>query len=217
MKDKVSELRKILNQQKQSNQTENFDPDQTISENVSEIKEVDGDVGHPISDTSDKSDVSEEKGFKEQLAQLQDKYNKAMEANKAQSNMYLAKAAEFENFKKRLQKEHDDFSQYANEKLITELLPIIDSLEQTLDHAPQKDDPFVAGVALIHKQVIQTLTKFGVEVILGEGETFDPHRQEAIGTEKNKEFDADKVIMVHRTGYILNGKVIRAALVTVSQ
>jgi molecular chaperone GrpE len=215
MKDKVSELRKILNQQKQSNQTETFDPDETITENVSEIK---GDrVGPRTSDETDPSDLSGENKLREQLVQLQDKYDKAMEANKAQSNMYLAKAAEFENFRKRLQKEHDEFSKYANEKLITELLPIIDSLEQTLDHAPQEDDPFVKGVALIYKQVIQTLTKFGVEIILGEGDDFDPHRQEAIGTENNKDFEADKVIKVHRTGYLLNGKVIRAALVTVNQ
>jgi len=151
------------------------------------------------------------------LTEWQNKYEEVVRANQMQKEMYLAKAAEFENFKKRLQKEHDEFAKYANEKLILELLPVIDSLEMTLSHVRGNDnDPIAEGVGMIHKNILQTLSKFGVREVRGEGQAFDPHVQEAIGTEENDALGPDKVVTVHRSGFVLNGKVVRAALVTVS-
>ncbi len=235
MKDKVSELKKILKQKKTveskkrqaRSQPKSFDPEETISDNQSEIKAVDmdsdeqgvmSDEGEVDSDEQGPGSAAagEEQGAGDE--ELQKKYDELLKANQIQKDMYLSKAAEFENYKKRLKKEHDDFSKFANEKLVLELLPIIDSVEMTLSHANEmEDDPFISGVKLIHKQFIKALNKFGVKEIRGEGKEFDPNLQEAIGTEKNDKLGSNKVVALHRTGYSLNGRVIRAAMVTVSE
>jgi molecular chaperone GrpE len=225
MSDKVSELRNILNKKKAA-EVEEFDPEVTLDDLESAVtfqeSEEEAEVEtQPKAKSKKKGATSKNKQtpeLEQQLQAMQKECEDLKAASKTQSDMYLAKAAEFENFKKRLTKEHDEFTKYANEKLVTDLLPVLDSLEMTLSHCDSKtDDPMITGVRLVHRQFVQALAKYGVEEIRGQGEAFDPHRQEAIGMEENTELEADKVAKVHRTGYILNGKVLRAAMVTVTK
>lgn len=209
MKDKVSELRKILNQKK------SLEEKQTHAQTAPEPEKHREPVTAPKKEESEKARPLLEDH--NELQELKKKCEELGNANELQKDMYLRKAAEFENYKKRLQKEHDELVKFANEKLLLEIFPIIDSLEITLSHLKDENDPVAAGVKLVLKQLLQSLEKFGVVQISGESGDFNPHLQEAVLAEESKEFVPGKVIRVQRKGYTLNGKVIRAALVTVSQ
>lgn len=202
MKDKVSELRDIL--KKQQNAAEQNEISSS-SEAYEEMPENTGSASAPESPTQAPED------------DWKTKYEEALKANATQKDMYLRKVAEFENFRKRLLKEQEEQAKFAGESIISAIIPILDSLEMTLSHAPQKtDDPLILGVRLILKQFLQTLEKLGVKEIAGEGESFDPNVQEAIGTEQKEGVPAGVVTKIHRKGYVLRDRLIRAAIVTVS-
>lgn len=209
MKDKVSELRKILNQKK------TLEEKQTHAQTAPESEKHREPFTVPKKEEPEKARPLLEDH--NELQELKKKCEELGKANELQKDIYLRKAAEFENYKKRLQKEHDELVKFANEKLLLEIFPIIDSLEITLSHLKDENDPVAAGVKLVLKQLLQSLEKFGVVQISGESGGFNPHLQEAVFTEESKEFVPGKVIRVQRKGYTLNGKVIRAALVTVSK
>jgi molecular chaperone GrpE len=210
MKDKVSELRNILNKKKTlESEMQNDLPN--VEENDPTTPEPGTACRAPTEDsTADRTNNA--------LATLQKKYDEVVQANATQRDLYLRQAAEFENFKKRLAKEQEDLVRYANEKILTELLPILDSLEMTLAHAdPQSNDPIISGVQLILKQFTTTLEKLGITEISGLGQLFDPHQQEAIGIVKVEGAQSGTITQIHRKGYALNGRVVRAAMVTVAE
>lgn len=209
MKDKVSELRKILNRKKSMDAKKHEEDPQDISE-IDDTTESDLPVMEEI-DNEATANISDE------IKKLTKKYDEIKKANETQKEMYLRKVADFDNFKKRMEKEHGELVKYANEKVLEDLFPVIDSLEMTLAHVEDEDDPIAKGVNLILKQFLRMLEKHGVKQIAGEGEEFDPNLQEAIGTEKSKDVKSGHVVKVHRKGYTLNGKLIRAAMVTVAE
>ncbi|MBF0105651.1 MAG: nucleotide exchange factor GrpE [Deltaproteobacteria bacterium] len=241
MKDKVSELRQILNKKKIIEEKKQMHNPQIKNNEMPDDTTPWPTQGlHPSKDAAVSQDESDFPPNQPPQAELPDQRdtaentqtpatadNKANElalqieelkkANQLQKDMYLRKVADFDNFKKRLSKEHEEFSKYANEKLITELLPVIDSLEISLSHVTNKDDPIASGVALVLKQFLSALEKHGVTQTSGEGEAFDPNTQEAIGKQKKENTDSNRVITVHRKGYHLHGKVLRAAMVTISE
>lgn len=210
MKNKVSELRDILNKKKNMESEPQNDFDNA----------EDGDATTPQTDTACRAPTEDSTtdGVNDALTALQKKYDELVQAGATQKDMYLRQAAEFENFRKRLSKEQEDLVRYANEKILTELLPILDSLEMTLSHADSEStDPIVVGVHLILKQFTTTLEKLGITEISGLGENFDPHKQEAISAEAIEGTPSGTITKVHRKGYALNGRVVRAAMVTVAQ
>ena len=150
---------------------------------------------------------------------LQVKCDALTQELESQKHDFLMRIAEYENSRKRLMKDKEDALKYANEKLIAEFLPVLDSLEMTLSHtSPEtQTNSVVAGVELIHKQLLQTLQKYGVEVVGVVGEAFDPHFHEAISATPSTDFASGQIIQVHRKGYCLKDRLIRAAMVTVSE
>ncbi|MCP5464493.1 MAG: nucleotide exchange factor GrpE [Deltaproteobacteria bacterium] len=207
MDDKVSELRRILNQKK-AMEEQNQNQDQQAQENEDNIED----------ENAQSADSSSENQGDETVRALKEQIEELKKANSMQKDMYLRKVAEFENFQKRLKKEQEQHSQYANEKILEELLPVLDSLDMTLTHATdRKDDPLVSGVELTFKQFLAALEKYGIKQISGEGEDFDPNVQEAISTEKSEDLESGKVCKVLRKGYTLHGRLIRAAMVSVSE
>lgn len=131
----------------------------------------------------------------------------------------LRNSAEFDNTRKRLTRESTELARFANEKLLREFLPIIDSLEMSLAHVKDEehDDALVEGIRLTHKQFLATLEKFGLTVIEGEGEAFDPNTQEAIGAVETNQIAEGHVAQVHRPGYKLHERVVRPAMVTIAK
>lgn len=131
---------------------------------------------------------------------------------------YVRLMAEFQNYKKRVAKEKNDIREYATEKLVMELLPVLDSFERALA-ASAEDDPagYAKGMELIFTQMVTELQKSGLAEVEAEGQDFDPTKHNAVMTEENEELESGKVSKVLQKGYALNDKVIRPSMVAVTK
>jgi molecular chaperone GrpE len=130
----------------------------------------------------------------------------------------LRKQAEFDNYKKRMDREKSEFMQFASADLIKELLNALDSFELALKNAATKPDAqnMLRGFELIYKQLQDTLTRFGLKPIEAKGKTFDPNFHQAVSTQATNEIDENTVIEEMRKGYLLNGRLLRPAMVSVA-
>lgn len=164
---------------------------------------------------------------------LQGQIKEAEDQLKEGKDKYLRLLAEFENFRKRMEREKDEVGRFANEKILQEIFPVVDHLEMTLSHAAQASDDknvsgkeekgavdktsaILEGVGLVLKQLEKSLEKFGLKKVGVEGEIFDPHRHEAIGQVESGDHKPGTVVLVHRGGFTLHDRLIRPALVTVA-
>ena len=139
---------------------------------------------------------------------------------KQAQDQYLRAVADFENTKKRLHREKEEFAKYASETMVRELLPIVDSLDQALVAVDKQADPqaIIKGVHLIYRQLLGLLDKEGVRRIPTVGETFDPHKHEAVAQVDAGDGQADdNIIEEVQVGYTMHGKVIRPAMVKVAK
>lgn len=130
---------------------------------------------------------------------------------------YIRAHAEFENAKKRLDKEKGDFQKYANESFVIDFLPIIDSLEISEKHIKEAKD-FKAvqeGVDMIHAQIQKFLKDIGVEKVRTAGEKFNPHLHEAIETVEVNDKEEDLIVEELKPGYMFNGRLLRPASVRI--
>jgi len=138
-------------------------------------------------------------------------------ALKALNDKYLRLYAEFDNYRKRVNKEKEDLARYGNESLLYELLPAIDNLELALKHA--SCDPktgVVEGVEITLKELQRTLEKFGLVRIESLGKKFDPSVHHAMVQVEREDMEDKMVAEELRPGYLLNDKVLRPSLVAVS-
>ena len=140
---------------------------------------------------------------------------KKEEPQEDESARYMRLMADFQNYKKRVEKEKSDIYSYANEKMATELLTVLDNFERALDHECA-DQGFKDGMDMIFKQLFDVLVKSGLAEINALGEEFDPNFHNAVMTEDTDEYESGKVSGVLQKGYTLNGKVIRPAMVKVA-
>ena len=129
---------------------------------------------------------------------------------------YKRLQAEYSNYMRRTQQEKETIGLFANEKIIGELIPVLDSMERAIDARTDKEDNMYKGIELVHKQLIDCLQKFGVEEIVALNEEFDPNLHLAVMQESVEGVEANKVVMVLQKGYKLKTKVIRPTMVKVS-
>ena len=133
------------------------------------------------------------------------------------NNKYLRLYAEFDNYKKRVNKDKEELAKYGNESLIYELLPVIDSLELALKHASGESQAgIVTGVEMTLKELQRTLEKFGVAKIDAAGKKFDPSIHHAMTQIERDDIEEKHVAEDLRTGYLYRDKVLRPSLVSVS-
>jgi molecular chaperone GrpE len=129
--------------------------------------------------------------------------------------------AEFENFKKRMEREKTEHLQYSNEKVLADMLPILDDFDRILDHIPKDHsedvDNLAHGIELVRKNMLAALSKHGLNEVDALGQPFDPNVHEAVSTASSNDAEADTVLEVHRKGYKLGERLLRAAMVTVSK
>lgn len=130
---------------------------------------------------------------------------------------FLRVSAEFENYKKRRQRESQDLLRFAHESLIRDLLPVMDSFERAIlsSEGTRDYNAFHDGILLILQQLHEVLNNAGVERISPEGELFDPNWHEAVGVCPHDEIEPDHVASVIEPGYRLHDRVIRPARVMV--
>jgi len=128
--------------------------------------------------------------------------------------------ADFENSRKRMEKERQDFFKFANEGIILELLNILDDLERAVELAQEKHQDqaaFLKGVVMILAHIYGLLKNNGVKPIESEGKLFDPHYHEALMQAENKDLPEHTIVEELQKGYLLNDKVIRTSKVKVSK
>lgn len=152
---------------------------------------------------------------------LEQQIRAAEEDAKQHYDKLLRVMAEFENFKKRMHKETSERLQYSTEKLLTDLLPVLDDFDRVLDHIPGKSSKemlsLVEGVKLVQKNMLAALEKHGLKEVPALGQPFDPNIHEAISTTQDKKRKPDTVSSVHRKGYTMHDRLLRAAMVTVNK
>lgn len=185
----------MANKKESEKQTpENIETEEVIEENGECVEET-------IPDESFMKKLSEKK--------LEDKQK---EIDELMENMKRIQA-EFLNYKRRTEQEKEALSALANERIIMELLPVLDNFERGLESIEDKENPIFKGMELIFKQLFSALEKNGVKEIDTEVD-FDPNFHHAVMQEEGEE--KGKVLEVFQKGYLLKDKVIRPAMVKVS-
>jgi molecular chaperone GrpE len=141
----------------------------------------------------------------------------AEETQPAPDDAYLRLAADFDNYRKRVARESAELSRRANERLLNELLPILDDLERALEAAAQHEEAKLEeGVRLVHRSLLGLVERHGLKEIETEG-AFDPHVHEALLTQPGEGAEEGSVLQVLQKGYTLGDRVLRPARVIVAE
>jgi len=132
---------------------------------------------------------------------------------------YLRLCAEFENFKKRAQRDQIDHTKYATEKVLKDLLPVVDNLERAIAHARTRnaDQAIIDGLDLTVRQFQDELAKSGVEPIAALGQPFDPALHQALAQVDSTDRAPNTVVEEAQRGYRLHGRILRPSLVTIAK
>ena len=131
-------------------------------------------------------------------------------------DVYLRKLAEFDNFRKRVDREREDLRQAALEDFVREILPVVDNFERALQHTDADNGAFHQGVEMIAKQLHDTLGRKGVTAIDPLGQSFDPEVHEAVQRVESEDHPPGTVVTVMLKGYTLGDRLIRPAMVGVA-
>jgi molecular chaperone GrpE len=167
----------------------------------------------------EEEEIAEEEEVKKMspLEKLQEEVRLKDEELLKQKDSFLREKAELENFKKRLTKEKDDFVQFANERLLKELVQIEDNLERAMETPNTTLESLKEGVDMIQKQFTTFLKNQKVEPIEALKKTFDPNLHEVLTQQESDEHEEGTVIQEYSKGYTLNGRILRSAKVVISK
>jgi len=148
-----------------------------------------------------------------------DDLSRAVEERDQLRDRLLRTTAEFDNFRKRVDRDRREMADRAAESLLLDLLPVVDDLERALavEATGEGADAYRRGVELIHKQLSELLARRGVKVLDALGADFDPHLHQAVASEPADGRRDGEVVDVLRTGYLLNDRLLRPAMVKVAQ
>jgi molecular chaperone GrpE len=188
--------------------TQKPEKDQTTSPAEEGRAESDSDLGFSQEPSVDEAQTNaSENGStpQEELQIFQDKY--------------LRLAAEFENYKRRAQRDQRDSIRFGNESLLKNLLPIIDNLERAIRCAKDAGTggPLLEGVELTHKQFLETVGKMGVRQVCSEGSHFDPTIHQAVTQVERDGVEPNTVVEEFQKGYFLHDRILRPAMVSVAK
>lgn len=186
---------------------------QNIDDSVEQAEESKGHLqDEALEETSDEN-VIEEIDPKDQ------KINELQQLADENEEKYLRLYAEFENYKRRIQKENEINKTYQAQRVLTDILPAIDNIERALQ-IEGDDETFKSlqkGVQMVHESLINALKDNGLEVIKTEGEAFDPNIHQAVVQDDNPDFESGEITQELQKGYKLKDRVLRPSMVKVNQ
>jgi molecular chaperone GrpE len=133
---------------------------------------------------------------------------------------YLRAEAEMANLRRRVERDIENAHKFGQEKLVREVLDVVDNLERTLaavESQTAEVKPLMEGVEMTLKHLLDTLVKFNITVINPEGEPFDPQHHQAMSMLENPDMEPNTVMAVMQKGYALHGRLVRPAMVMVSK
>ena len=179
-----------------------------------EMKDLEIKEDHPVQEKKAQPDevVAVELSPEEQIRKMQEELSEAKEK-------YLRLYAEFENYRKRVQKDREELVKYSIEPLVMELLTVIDNLEMALEHSENDAtaESLIEGVELTLREFRKVIGKYGVQEIESLGKPFDPAYHHAINQVQRNDVESNTVVEEYRKGYLLKDRVIRPSLVAVSR
>ena len=157
--------------------------------------------------------------FDEKVEALTAELNQALNDAETHKDIAIRAKAEQENIRRRAEREISNASKFALERFAREILAVVDSLEQALEHpvVHESQKSMREGIELTYKLLVDTLNKFAIEQISPLGDTFDPGLHEAIVMQESAEHEPNSVMQVVQMGYSLNGRLIRPARVIVAK
>lgn len=182
-------------------------PEAEVIENAEQLQET-----HEAENISEEADMGggEIGILKKQVENLEN-------ILKEKNEEILRRAADLDNYRKRLTKETEDKVRFANQSVVKDFLPVMDNIEMALQHA-EEGSPLREGIELTIKSFKDALSKHGVKEVDAEiGTIFDPAVHEAIMMDNNTEYENNAVTLCVQKGYILNDRVIRPAKVKVNK
>ena len=151
----------------------------------------------------------------EQLDQLRIERDGLKVERDEMKELLLRRQAEFDNFRKRTEKERSEYVQYAGMELVREILPILDDFDRAMK-VEGGNPEYVKGVQMIHSRMYENLKKQGLEPIETAGKTFDPHLHQAVERVETKDAPEDSILGEFQRGYNFKGKLLRPSMVKVA-
>ena len=199
-----------------------------MSDNLQQSDEVRGEntVSEPLSDYPDiESADTDAEGSPEnpqenaEVPSLADQLLEKDEELHALNDKYLRLAAEFDNYKRRVQRDQQDTIRFANEKLFKDLLPTLDNLERALQSGREQGriEGLLEGVDLTYKHFLDTLQKMGIKQVSSVGEVFDPTKHQAVGQVESDTIPENVIVDEYQKGYFVHDRILRPAMVTVAK
>ena len=192
-----------------------------VDENIAD--EVETIEIEPDAISSDEEESAEDESPEEETVELdptkilEKDLQKTKDELAEEKDKFVRLQAETDNFRKRLSREKDEFSQYANERLFKELLPIFDNFERALEDPSNDIKSLKEGLEMILKQFSSFLEKERVKPIKAIGEKFDPMIHEVLTSEESSEHEENTIISQFVKGYTINNRVIRPSQVVISK
>ncbi len=159
--------------------------------------------------------ANEVDALRAELEMSQEGSRKLYEQLREEHDRLLRTAADLENYKKRAARERDEIQRYGNERLVKEVLPVLDALGRALA-AARPDDPLAGGVEMTRRLMEEALARFGVKGFSAKGERFDPRVHEALMSIATSELPPGMVVEEQQRGFFLHDRLIRPAAVVVS-
>ena len=202
-----------------NNTEEDFNVETEDNQNETNIENSVSNTDNSEANASDSENNSEE-SIKDEESESQDTKIKELEklANDNEEK-YLRLYAEFENYKRRIQKENQINATYKAQGVLTDILPSIDNIERALQ-IEGDDESFKSlqkGVQMVHESLLRALKDNGLEEILAEGKEFDPNLHQAVVQDDNPDFKSGEVTQELQKGYKLKDRVLRPSMVKVNQ
>lgn len=202
-----------------NNTEEDFNVETEDNQNDTNIENSVSNTDNSEANASDSENNSEE-SIKDEESESQDTKIKELEklANDNEEK-YLRLYAEFENYKRRIQKENQINATYKAQGVLTDILPSIDNIERALQ-IEGDDESFKSlqkGVQMVHESLLRALKDNGLEEILAEGKEFDPNLHQAVVQDDNPDFESGEVTQELQKGYKLKDRVLRPSMVKVNQ
>lgn len=180
-----------------------------------EVETVIADAGAEVADANEAVNDAEDTRQNEDAG---DKLAELKQQAEDNHNRFLRVQADFDNFRRRTQREKEDLAQYASLKLIEQLLPVVDNFERAMLAGGDdgEKNTFFVGMEMIHRQLLQVLEAEGLRKMEAVGAPFDPEMHQAVMREESDAHEEGIVIEVLQNGYWLKDKVLRPAMVKVS-
>ncbi|MCF8010470.1 MAG: nucleotide exchange factor GrpE [Clostridiales bacterium] len=158
-----------------------------------------------------------EKEYQEEIKSLKDE----LKLEKAKSTEYYNRLtrlqSDFNNFRKRIQKEKEDLSKYAGETLVNKILPVLDNFQRAVETSSGESEKLLEGVEMIYRQLYEVLESEGLQPVAAVGEEFDPNQHEAVIQEEIDQYEDNTVIQEMRRGYLFKDRLLRPAMVKVAR